>query len=142
MTPQIVGSNVYAHIRSMAKATVPAYLISLVLFFLIGQLREITAPPVDPTEALGALASHLQHHPVVFAADPRAAPAGYPQVPGFPLDPDRYAGRRPGSCVRQQQVVMNFANDPSLGVVLASLKSVWMAMANGFALSSRVCRDR
>ena len=35
----------------------PAYLISLVLFFLIGQLREITAPPVDPTEALGALAS-------------------------------------------------------------------------------------
>ena len=33
---------------------------------------------------------------------------------------------------------MNFANDPSLGVVLASLKSVWMAMANGFALSSRM----
>ena len=37
LTPQIVGSNVYDHIRSMAKATIPAYLISLVLFFLIGE---------------------------------------------------------------------------------------------------------
>ncbi len=29
LTPQIVGSNVYTHISSMAKATIPAYLISL-----------------------------------------------------------------------------------------------------------------
>src|SRR5512143_1729539 len=30
LTPQIVGSDVYTHIGSMAKATIPAYLISLV----------------------------------------------------------------------------------------------------------------
>ena len=57
LTPQIVGSNVYAHIRSMSKATIPAYLISLLLFFLIGQLSQITPPTTDPTEVLAALAS-------------------------------------------------------------------------------------
>ena len=55
LTPQIVGSNVYAHIRSMSKATVPAYLIALVMFFLIGWLNETPIPPVDTAEALAAL---------------------------------------------------------------------------------------
>jgi len=36
----------------------------------------------------------------------------------------------------QPQVVAAFANDPSLSAWLASLKSVWMAMANGFTAST------
>ncbi len=36
LTPQIVGSDVYTHIKSMSKATIPAYLIALALFFIIG----------------------------------------------------------------------------------------------------------
>src|SRR5512133_319720 len=47
LTPSIVGSNVYDHIRSMSRATIPAYLISLVIFFLIGRLNEIGTPPAD-----------------------------------------------------------------------------------------------
>ena len=38
--------------------------------------------------------------------------------------------------VMQPQVVTAFANDPSLGYGMAALKSVWMAMANGFTASS------
>src|SRR5512139_3408937 len=54
LTPQIVGSNVYAHISSMAKATIPAYLISLVIFFLIGR-NLVMGTPVDTTATLQAL---------------------------------------------------------------------------------------
>jgi NhaC family Na+:H+ antiporter len=36
----------------------------------------------------------------------------------------------------QPQVVVAFANEPSLGYGLAALKSVWMAMANGFTAST------
>ena len=57
LTPQIVGSNVYAHIRSMSKASIPAYLITLVLFFLIGVLGEVAPPPMNTDEVLAALAS-------------------------------------------------------------------------------------
>ena len=56
LTPQIVGSNVYTHIGSMAKATIPAYLISLVIFFFIGRVNEISAT-VDTTATLQALES-------------------------------------------------------------------------------------
>ena len=52
LTPQIVGSNVYTHIRSMAKATIPAYLISLVLFFFIGRNADFGAVATDTTAAL------------------------------------------------------------------------------------------
>ena len=37
LTPQIVGSNVYAHIRSLSKTTITAYLMTLGIFFLIGR---------------------------------------------------------------------------------------------------------
>jgi NhaC family Na+:H+ antiporter len=69
LTPQIVGSNVYTHISSMAKATVPAYLISLVMFFFIGRVNEITAA-VDTTATLQALG-----HPITSACG-AAAGAG------------------------------------------------------------------
>jgi NhaC family Na+:H+ antiporter len=136
LTPQIVGSNVYAHIRSMAKATVPAYLIALVLFFLIGQLQEISAPPMDITVALETLASvynislwNLLPVLVLLLLGIRKYPAFLSIL----------IGTLAGALVAvflQPQVVANFADDPSLGVLLASLKSVWVAMANGFSLSS------
>ncbi len=55
LTPQIVGSDVYTHISSMAKATIPAYIISLVIFFLMGRNLDLSSVPVDPTAALNAL---------------------------------------------------------------------------------------
>ena len=69
LTPQIVGSNVYAHIRSMSKATIPAYLISLVLFFLIGRLRSGYAAADGPDRGAGGVGERLQHQPVEPAAD-------------------------------------------------------------------------
>jgi NhaC family Na+:H+ antiporter len=136
LTPQIVGSNVYAHIRSLSYATIPAYLITLVIFFVIGQRAEITAPPVDPTEALNALAStynitlwNLLPILVLLLLGIRKYPAFLSIL----------IGTLAGALVAvflQPQVVMNFANDPSLGSFIASLKSVWVAMANGFSISS------
>ena len=98
MTPQIVGSNVYAHIRSMAVATVPAYLIALAIFFLIGILRPVGTPPMDPEAAMQALASVYQHQSLEPAADSRLAAAQHAQVPGVPLHPGWNAGGRAGGC--------------------------------------------
>ena len=78
LTPQIVGSNVYAHIRSMAKATVPAYLISLVLFFLIGQARRDSRAAGRQDRGAGRAGIDLQHQPVESAADGGAAAARPP----------------------------------------------------------------
>jgi Na+:H+ antiporter, NhaC family len=136
LTPQIVGSNVYAHIRSLSYASIPAYLISLVIFFVMGQRGELTAPPVDPAEALAALAStynitlwNLLPILVLLLLGLRKYPAFLSIL----------IGTLAGALVAvflQPQVVTNFVNDLSLSAFLTSLEGVWTAMANGFSLSS------
>jgi NhaC family Na+:H+ antiporter len=136
LTPQIVGSDVYTHIRSLAKATVPAYLISLAIFFLIGILGEFTPPPLDPADALDALAStynislwNLLPLLVLLLLAIRRYPAFLSIVIGT------LAGALV-AIVRQPQLVTEFAGDPGLSYPLAALKSIWVAMGNGFTLSS------
>jgi NhaC family Na+:H+ antiporter len=136
LTPQIVGSNVYAHIRSMSVATIPAYLISLVLFLLIGLYGEIAPPPVDTEAALQALATtynitlwNLLPILVLLLLGIRKYPAFLSILIGT------LAGALV-AVILQPQVVQDFANDPSLGALLASLRAVWTAMATGFSIST------
>jgi NhaC family Na+:H+ antiporter len=136
LTPQIVGSNVYAHIRSMSKASIPAYLIALLLFFLIGQFGEVTPPPMDPTEVLAALASVYTITlwnllPIVVLLV-----LGFRRYPAFL---SILIGTLAGALVAiifQQPILISFANDMSLSAPFAAIKSIWVAMANGFALDS------
>jgi NhaC family Na+:H+ antiporter len=136
LTPQIVGSNVYAHIRSMAKATVPAYLAALVIFFLIGQFGGTIPPPMDPTAALAALSSvyaislwNLLPIFVLLLLGIRKYPAFLSILIGS------LVGALVAVVMQQAQVIA-FANDLSLSAPFAALKSIWVAMGNGFILES------
>jgi NhaC family Na+:H+ antiporter len=136
LTPQIVGSEVYTHIRSMSWSTVPAYIIALILFFVIGQRAEISAPPMDTDQALAALESaynitlwNLLPMVVLILLATRK----------FPAFLSILIGALTGALVAvifQPQVVLAFANDPSLSTPLALLKGVWLAMGNGFTAST------
>lgn len=135
LTPQIVGSNVYAHIRSMSKATVPAYLISLVIFFLLGRSGSF-ATAVDTTAELAALESvytislwNLLPIFVLLVLGIRRYPAFLSILIGT------LAGAVV-AVVMQPSLVQAYANDVGLSAPLASLKSVWDVMANGFVLES------
>jgi len=138
LTPQIVGSDVYTHIRSMSVATVPAYLASLVIFFLIGRNAGIMVPAVDTTATLQALAS--TYHISLWNLLPILVLLllGLRKYPAFL---SILIGALVGALVAivlQPQIVTAFAADPSLSYPLASLKAVWVAMANGFTLSSGI----
>jgi Na+:H+ antiporter, NhaC family len=135
LTPQIVGSDVYTHISSLAKATIPAYLIALVMFFLIGRNVVMTAT-TNTTEVLQSL--EAAYHISLWNLLPVLALLllGLRKYPAFL---SILIGTLVGALVAvvmQPQVVTAFANDPSLGYGLAALKSVWMAMANGFTSTS------
>jgi NhaC family Na+:H+ antiporter len=136
LTPQLVGSDVYTHIRSMAKATIPAYIIALILYFLIGRYGTFDVPPVDKTVAMETLSATYNISlwtllPVVVLLI-----LGTKKYPAFL---SILIGALVGALVAvflQPEVVAAFVNDPSLGPVLTSIKGVWMAMANGFVLTS------
>ena len=135
LTPQIVGSNVYEHIRSMAKISIPAYLISLVLFFFMGRSSGID-PSVDTTAALTALSDvynislwNLLPIAVLLVLGLRKYPAFLSILIGTLI----------GGLVAvltQPELVIAFANDLSLSDPFAMLKGIWVAMGNGFALES------
>jgi len=138
LTPQIVGSNVYAHIRSLSKTTIPAYLITLGIFFLIGMSNDVVIPPIDTDVALQALSTaynislwNLLPVLVLLLLGIRKYPAFLSILIGTLV----------GALVAvilQPQVVANFVNDPNLGAMLVSLKGVWIAMANGFTATTGV----
>ena len=135
LTPQIVGSNVYDHIRSMAKISVPAYLIALALFFFMGRSSGID-PTVDTTAALTALSdvyniSLWNLLPIVVLLV-----LGLRKYPAFL---SILIGTLVGGLVAvltQPELVIAFANDLSLSDPFAMLKGIWVAMGNGFALES------
>lgn len=136
LTPQIVGSNVYSHIRSMSKATIPAFLLALLLFFLIGRMGQLTPPPMDPTQALDALSSvytitlwNLLPIVVLLVLGIRRYPAFLSILIGT------LAGGLV-AIITQQQLLLAFANDNSLSAPFAALKSIWVAMGTGFVLNS------
>jgi NhaC family Na+:H+ antiporter len=120
----------------MSKATVPAYLISLVLFFLIGRFAEIAPPPMDTTEALAALSSVYTISLWNFLPILVLLILGIRKYPAFL---SILIGTLVGALVAvvmQRSLVIAFANDLSLSAPFAALKSVWVAMANGFVLES------
>lgn len=136
LTPQIVGSNVYAHIRSLSKTTIPAYLLTLGIFFWIGLRSEVAIPPIDTQEALTILESAYNISlwnllPVVVLLL-----LGIRKYPAFL---SILIGALVGALVAvfmQPQVVAAFAADPDLSPWLASLKAVWSVMANGFTAAT------
>jgi NhaC family Na+:H+ antiporter len=136
LTPQLVGSNVYTHIRSMAKATIPAYLIALVLYFLIGRFGAFDAPPVDKSAAMASIAETYNVSLWTLLPVVVLMLLGFRKYPAFL---SILIGALTGALVAvflQPQIIAAFANDPTLGRALASLKAVWMAMANGFTIDS------
>ena len=135
LTPQIVGSNVYAHIRSMARASVPAYLLALLLFFLIGRSVQGSAA-VDTTAALDALAE--VYHISLWNLVPILVLLilGLRRFPAFL---SILIGTLAGALVAvimQPDLVTTFADDLSLSAPFAMLKGIWVAMGNGFVLES------
>ena len=135
LTPQIVGSNVYDHIRSMAKISIPAYIIALAIYFFMGRSGDIN-PSVDTSSALAALSdvyniSLWNLLPIVVLLL-----LGIRKYPAFL---SILIGTLAGALVAvfaQSELVIAFANDLSLSNPFAMLKGIWVAMGNGFVLES------
>jgi len=138
LAPQLVGSNIYLHIRSMMWSSIPALGITLVVFAFIGLTSDVPLPPIEKDAAQAALSSVynislLDLLPVVVLL--------FLSLRRFPAFLTILAGTLTGALVAvvmQTNVVLAFANSPSLATPLALLKGVWSAMATGFVSTSGI----
>jgi NhaC family Na+:H+ antiporter len=136
LVPQLVGSNVPLHIRSMMRSTIPAFLLALVGFLILGLTAGTAAPPIDKQAALDALSGvyaigiwTLLPVVVLLVLSFRRFPAFLAILIGT------LAGGLV-AVVLQPELVLAFVDDPTLSTPLALLKGVWSAMATGFTLDS------
>jgi NhaC family Na+:H+ antiporter len=138
LAPQLVGSNIYLHIRSMAWSTIPALGIALVVYLFIGLTSDVPLPPVEKDAALAALSSAYNINLLNLLP---VAVLIFLSLRRFPAFLTILAGALTGALmavVLQTNVVLAFANAPNLSTPLALLKGVWSALATGFTLTTGI----
>jgi NhaC family Na+:H+ antiporter len=137
LTSQLVGVDVYEHVKRQAWTSVPAFAIAVAGFTILGLVRGTDANVVPEDIELRAIAdvyhvTPLNLLPLVLLAllSVRRVPATLALIA---------ATLFAGVCgaFLQPDVVQGFA-DGGGGVVVESIKAVWQAMATGFQMDSGV----
>ena len=133
MAPAMVGTELFVHIRHMLWTTVPSITIALILFTVIGFVQQPSAAEASGlSEILVALDNSysLGVHlliPVVIVLF-----LIYKKMPAFPA---LLIGALMGgitAMIFQQEVVMNFVNEPDMPRILVLFKGFWMVMFGEF----------
>ena len=138
LAPAMVGADLFVHIRNMAWTTVPSFLIALVLFFFIGWSSETVQAPVDSIEAARVI---LKDNYTI------AWPTILPLVLLLALAmrkvsalPTIAIGALAGCVVAviwQPGLLQAFGSpDGELGSWAASIKGLFMALADGFQIQT------
>ena len=138
LAPQLVGSNVYTHIRSMVWSSVPAILVAFGVFLFIGLTTDVPLPPIQKDAALAALSS--VYHISLWDLLPVAVLL-FLAMRRYPPFLTILCGALTGGLVAvvlQTDFVLKFANAPTLSDPLALLKGVWSAMASGFVSTTGI----
>ena len=136
LAPAMAGTDLFTHIRHMMWTTTPSWLIAVTLFAIIG----FTATAPEDTSAVDAILQSLDSSFVIgpHMLIPVALVLGMVgmKVAAYPA---LLIGTLVGclfGLVFQSQAVLAFAASPDLPAWAALLKGAWIALFNGFTLSS------
>ena len=137
LTAQMVGADVHEHIKRQVWTSAPAFVISVIVFFVLGLTTPDTVPSAETTSDLDKLNEIYNITPLALLP---LLLLGYLSIRKFPaylalLLSSLFAGAL--GAFLQPHVYADFVT--GLGnVVVESLKAVWLAMANGFSISSGI----
>jgi Na+:H+ antiporter, NhaC family len=139
LTAQMVEVDVHEHIRRQAWTSVPAFLIALVVFLVIGLVRgpevhDLVATTVELTKLNGIYRiTPLNLLPLLFLAvlSIRKVPPSLALV---------FAALFAGvlGAFLQPEVMRDFVGGSDYNPLVGSIKGIWRAMANGFTIDSGI----
>jgi NhaC family Na+:H+ antiporter len=137
LASQLVGANLYTHIGAQIWTSVPAFLIALVVFALLGLGGEgVGAPPVPTSSELAQLDKLFWITPlnliplvVLLALSIKKSPSALAIM---------VASLVAGVCgaFLQPQAIQRFLSESDLATPLVAVKAVWQAMATGYQANS------
>lgn len=137
LSAQLTGVDIYTHIRTQLWTSVPAFVIALIIFAILGSQTEVTTG-VETATDLAKLdqlfwITPLNLLPLIFLVvlSIRKVPASL-AIMGAAL----FGGAM--GAILQPQAIVRFVNAPNLGMPLVYIKGIWMAMANGYQENSGI----
>jgi NhaC family Na+:H+ antiporter len=125
------GSGIYEHIRESLFTSIPALLLAVLLFSLLGSPGDF-----DASTMLIGLERSFSISPWAFM--PLLVVLGL-SIARFPPFVTIFIGALGGGLVAiflDPARVIAFAADPGLGAPMAIVKGIWMALANGYVANS------
>jgi NhaC family Na+:H+ antiporter len=139
LSAQLTGSDIYEHLRAQVWTSIPAFVIAIIAFTLIGFLdgnsgasESIIASELDSLDTLFWI-TPLNLIPLVFLVvlslrkvPPSLAIMGAALLAGV-LAP-----------FLQPDAVLRFVNDPALAAPAAFIKGIWLALATGYQANSGI----
>lgn len=135
LAPVVAGTDLYTHIKGMLWTAVPSVVIALVIFGVIG-LQVVPEAPLDLTIVLDVLEDIYNIGLLTLIPLVVVLIMSFRRVAAFATI---MAGALVGgltAVILQPDLVITFANDPTLSTPLAMIKGVWSAMATGFSIST------
>jgi NhaC family Na+:H+ antiporter len=138
LAPAVVGTDLFTHIRHMAWTTGPSFVITLVLFTIIGLGADSAADIVALDSIKATLNDNFKISVVTLLPLVLVFGMAFRKVPPIPtiLFGALFGGVL--AAIMQPQVVIAFANAPELTPAMALTKGVWLALADGYTSSTGV----
>jgi Na+:H+ antiporter, NhaC family len=125
------GSNLFDHIKESLWTSVPALLIAVVIFGMLGSPGDF-----DATATLSSLKNHVPVSLWAFLPLILVLVLAMKRCPPFvTIFIGALAGGVQAIFIAPQSVVQ-LANSPELPASLVMLKGIWMALANGYQVAS------
>jgi len=137
LSAQLAGVDIYTHLRNQVWTSVPAFIIALTVFGVLGSQVNIAADVETATDLnqLNQLfwITPLNLLPLLFLVflSIRKVPASLAIMSAALI------GGVMGA-ILQPQAIVRFVNDPNLGAPLVYIKGIWMALANGYQENSGI----
>jgi NhaC family Na+:H+ antiporter len=138
LAPAVAGTDLFTHIRHMVWTTAPSFTLALLLFVFVGFGVETQADDGALASLTGTLDSVFNITPLALIPLVVVFYMAYKKTP--PLPTILFGALLGGflAMVLQPQVVLAYANSPSLSNGLAMTKGVWMALYDGYVASTGV----
>jgi Na+:H+ antiporter, NhaC family len=137
LSAQLVGTDIYTHIRAQLWTSGPAFLIALVVFAILGSQTEVTAGVATVTD-LDQLSTLFWITPLTLLPMVLLGFLSYRKVPASLAIMIAALAGGLTAIILQPQAVVRFVNEPATALPLVYLKGVWLAMANGFSENSGI----
>lgn len=137
LSAQLVGVDIYTHIRNQVWTSLPAFLIGAVLFTILGLRENVSAVDTTSTDL-------AQLNQLFWITPLNLIPLAFLVFLSFRKIPAAIAIFSAAimagitGAILQPQAMQRFVSDPAITGLLRPIKATWMALANGYQENSGI----